>query len=61
MIGAVPFDDLELEELCDVDEDAQEDDRDDVRQDPRPLGRVGHGVVVLDRFGYGKVPKSIIN
>jgi hypothetical protein len=37
MIGAVPYDDLELEELCDVDDDAQEDHRDDVGQYPWPL------------------------
>ncbi len=50
MIGTVPEDDLEFEELCNVDDDAQEDDGYDVGQDPRPLGRVGDGVVILDRF-----------
>ena len=54
--GNVLPSDGELEELGDVDDDAEEDDREDVGQDSRPLGRVGDRVVILNRFGHCQVP-----
>ncbi len=49
--------DRQLEELCDVDDDAEEEHGRHVGHDPRPLGaRQVDRIVVLDRLRHRQVP-----